>query len=117
MIYARVKDGIRVFFGVVRLGQLRAGVSPGDITLTVVAPDTTTSTTVAVSETSGKPGLYTALVPTAFLDTNGVGVYATVLEIDTNAPRIRDVKVDAIRVGKRDEDDIMRTVQPLLSLL
>lgn len=114
MIYARVADGVRAYFAAVNQGLIVAGIDPADITVSVVAPDTTTATTVPASETAGKAGLYTFLVPTAFLQTNGVGVYAVIVEVNSAAPPLRDVKVDVVRVGARNDDDVFNVSQAVL---
>ena len=111
MIYARVADGVRVYFAAVDQGSLVSGMAPGDFTATAVAPDTTTSTTAPVSETAGKAGLYTFLVPSAFLTANGPGAYAIVVEANG---AVTDVKVDLVRVGERDADDVFSVSQAVL---
>jgi hypothetical protein len=115
MIYARVADGIRGYFAAVNQGVIVTGIASSSFTATVVAPDLTTSTIVTVTQTTAKPGLYTFLVPSAFLQANGVGVYGIVVEVNKPAPQpLKDVLVAVIRVGQRDEDDIFKVSQAIL---
>lgn len=115
MITTRQVDGIRAYFvAVTATGKIAPGIAPGDITVTVVAPDLTTGTTAIAAETTAKPGLYTALVPSAFLITNGVGDYALTLEIDSTNPRVAGVTVHGVLVTRKDIDDVFRVSQAIL---
>lgn len=115
MIYARVADGIRGYFAAVNQGLIVTGIAPADITVTVVAPDLTTALVVAGAETVAKPGLYTFLVPSAFLSTNGIGVYGVVVQVNKPPPQaLRDVLVAVIRVGDHDDDDVYKLGQAVL---
>jgi hypothetical protein len=90
------------------------GVVSGDILVTVVAPDLTTTEIPTASETPGKPGLYTFLVSSGFLVSNGVGVYGVVIEIDSSAPKVLDVFSAPIRITVRDIDDVYNLGQGIL---
>lgn len=115
MIYARVADGIRGYFAAVNQGLLVTGISPVNILVTVVAPDLTTASVVAAAETVAKPGLYTFLVPEAFLQANGIGVYGVTVQVNKPPPQaLRDVLVAVIRVGQRDDDDVFNVSQGIL---
>jgi hypothetical protein len=102
-------DGIRGYFIAVRPnGTLGTGITSGEITVTVVAPDTTTTTTATATETAGKAGLYTFLVASSFLTTNGVGNYAVVMEVDAVPPgiRLRDAGMAIVQVSMNDFDSL-----------
>jgi len=74
-------------------GTLKTGVTSGEFTATVVNPQDTATSTPAVSESTQKPGLYSFLIPDAFLATHGLGSYGTVVEVSTDPP---NAIVDAI---------------------
>lgn len=115
MITTRQVDGIRAYFvAVTGTGKIAPGIAPGDITVTAVAPDLTTGTTATAAETTAKPGLYTALIPSAFLITNGVGAYALTLEIDSNNPKVAGVTVHIVRITRKDIDDVFKISQAVL---
>lgn len=106
-------DGIRGYFIAVRgNGTLGTGITSGEITVTIVAPDTTTTTTAVATETLGKAGLYTFLVAPAFLTTNGVGNYAVVIEVNAVPPGIRltDSMMAICQVSQNDFDSLATAI-------
>ena len=70
--FTKDSNGFRGWFVAIQTtGLLRTGLVAGDFTVTVVEPGDTASTTPSVSESSTKAGLYTFLIPSSFLTTNG----------------------------------------------
>lgn len=64
-------------------GTLRTGIAAGNFTATVVNPQDSANTVPAVAESVQKPGLYSFLIPDAFLATWGLGSYGTVIEVSS----------------------------------
>jgi hypothetical protein len=92
-------------------GSLRTGLVGGDFTAAVVEPGDAATTAPTVSESTQKAGLYTFLVPSAFLVTNGAGEYGVSIEVDTFAgpsgsPNVRDAVGHVLRVSLADLDDL-----------
>lgn len=108
MWFTKEADGIRGYFvAVLKTGLLAAGIAPGDITITAVAPDLATTTSPAAAETGGKGGLYSFLVPSSFLVANGVGTYAVTMEVNSASPVLVDATSAPVRVNKGDFDTII----------
>lgn len=115
MWFAREAQGIRGYFvAVTSSGTLRTGIPSGQLTVTAVAPDLTTSTTATATQTAGKAGLYTFLIPSAFLQANGVGVYAIVVEVNATGPTLRDAMTAVVRVTRQDVDTNYLLTQAVL---
>lgn len=115
MWFARETQGIRGYFVAVSAGgTLRTGIPSGQITVTAVAPDLTTTTSPTATQTAGKPGLYTFLVPSAFLTANGTGVYAVVVEVNATGPTLRDAMTAVVRVTRQDVDSAYLLTQAVL---
>lgn len=105
-------DGLRLSFPVVRgNGTLRTGFVSGDFTVTVTEPGDSATSTPSVTELASKAGHYTALVPSAFLTTNGVGDYHFTIEVNSflgssGAPHVRLVFGGIAKITARDFDDL-----------
>jgi hypothetical protein len=108
MWFTKQADGMRAWFALVdKNGVLRPGAAASAFTVTVVDPADTTSNTPAVSESSTKGGLYTFLIPTAFITTNGVGDYGVVVEVNAaTPPKVIDVMSKVLRVDVQDFDSL-----------
>lgn len=79
MITAKIADGARISWIVKdSSGNLVSGLDPGAFTVTVVAPDMATTTTVAVAE-AGVGGVYYFDIPSSFFGDNGTGVYGILI--------------------------------------
>ncbi len=106
MISTRQADGIRSYFvAFTKNGLIAPGIDPDDITVTVIAPDLTTSSVVDASETAAKPGVYTLLVPSSFLVDNGLGYYGLIVEVDSSSPKVAGVMQDLVKVSQKDIDE------------
>jgi len=102
--WTKTTAGFRVWF-VVRTGAgaLRTGLVAGNFAVTVVNPADSATSTPAVSESTQLAGLYTFLVPAAFLVANGVGEYGLAIRV-TLAPL--DAVGAVLRVSLADLDDL-----------
>lgn len=109
MRFTRQADGYRAWFALVdNKGALITGAVAGDFTVTVVDQADSASNNPAVSESTQKSGLYTFLVPASFLNTNGLGVYAVLVEVaKSSTPKIDDAFQEALRVTVRDFDNVL----------
>jgi len=108
MWFTKQTDGYRAWFALkTRAGTIRTGATAGDFTVTVVDPTDTNTSNPSVSESSAKAGLYTFLIPTTFLTTNGNGLYGVVVEVNTTsgAP-VTDVLSQPLSVSSNDFDTI-----------
>ena len=86
MWFTRQQDGFRGWFIAEQgNGTLRGGLLAGDFVVTVVDPADSANTSPAVAESSQLAGLYTFLVSSSFVTTNGVGNYGVAVQIDTKA--------------------------------
>jgi hypothetical protein len=85
-------------------GTLDATLDAADFVVTVVAPDDSASTIVAVAASTQKGGLYVFDVPSAFLVAHGVGNYGVVVELDTGASR--DAYSGVLSVSVQDFDTL-----------
>jgi hypothetical protein len=108
MWFTKVVDGYQGWFTLEdNKGVIRTGAVAGDFTVTVVSPADDDSSTPVVSESTTKAGLYKFLVPSAFLVTNGVGVYAVVIEVDaTTSPKVTSTSTTPMLVSNNDFDTI-----------
>ena len=108
MWFSKNDDGYRAWITLSdKNGALRTGGVPADFVATVVNPTGVTTTVLAVSESAGKPGLYTFLIPSSFFATHGLGGYGVVVEVDiTTAPKVRAVLGEILRVFEEDFDSI-----------
>jgi hypothetical protein len=112
MWWTKTSAGLRAWFVVTQgNGSLRTGLVGGDFTAAVVEPGDAATTAPTVSESTQKAGLYTFLVPSAFLVTNGAGEYGVSIEVDTFAgpsgsPNVRDAVGHVLRVSLADLDDL-----------
>ena len=98
MIVTQTSDGARVSILVQQpSAELATGILSGSFTVTVVAPDMTTTTTATMTE-SAKGGLYYFDVPSAFFAANGTGCYQAVVELFDQASLIFESRVLAINV-------------------
>jgi len=106
MSFALTTEGLKGWFTLVdKDGYLRTGAVSGGFIVTAVKPDDSANTTVSVSESTQKPGVYTFLIPNTFLTV--VGVYVIVLEVDiTTNPKVTDVTHQVWRVSENDFDTI-----------
>lgn len=116
MWFTKEADGYRGWFTIAdKNGLIRTGGSAG-CTVTVVDPTGVNTNTPAVTESSGKPGLYTFLVPSSFFTTNGVGGYGVVVEVVlTVSPKVEAVFGEVLRVFADDFDSIAATLAGGLS--
>lgn len=112
MYFTKDTNGFRAFFTALQSnGNLRTGLVAGDFTVTTVEPTLTGTTAPVVSEVGVVPGLYTFLVPAAFLGIYGVGDYGILVQIDTfagpsGAPNVRTAFAHNMKVNEKDFDDI-----------
>ena len=108
MWFTKNDDGYRAWFTVAdKNGALRTGGVPADFVATVVNPTGVTTTVLAVSESAGKPGLYTFLVPSSFFATHGIGGYGVVVQANiTTAPKVTAVFGEVLRVFEEDFDSV-----------
>lgn len=118
MWFTRSALGFRGWLAAVRsTGQLRTGLVAGDFTATIVAPGDGAKTTMTVSESTQKAGVYKFDVPSAFLISNGSGEYVVVVEINsTSAPVVRDVQTSILRISSHDFDTIGNMTTRILGL-
>ena len=109
MWFTRQADGYRAWFVLASSkGALITGAVGGDFTVTVVDPPDSTSSTLTVSESTQKSGLYTFLIPSAFITTNGIGSYGVVIEVaKTTSVKIDDVLSANLKVSAEDFDSIV----------
>ena len=97
--------GIEVKFVVQRLGTLSTGLPAGNLTITVVDPDDSASTSPTVSQTTQLPGMYKFTIPALFLTTNGVGHYGIRIGVHKPAPApIDDETLVSLEVTQYDID-------------
>jgi hypothetical protein len=118
MIVARTTNGARVSF-ILRTsdnGSLAAGIAAFAFTITVVAPDMTTTAALTVAESTGKPGLYYADIASSFFTTNGTGVYGVTIEVANVAstPAVYDAAYRGIQVHVNDIDNTFNLGQAVL---
>ncbi|NIQ78488.1 MAG: hypothetical protein GTN93_10420 [Anaerolineae bacterium] len=108
MWFTRTADGIRGWFRLqTPSGVLRTGAVAGDFVATVLDPSDTTSSIVAVSESTTKAGIYFFDVSSTFLTTNGTGFYVVVVEVDTaGAPKVKATFSKVIKVDTLGFADI-----------
>lgn len=113
MWWARQAEGFRFWLALERAdGGLALGLESNDFEATVVAPDDSASTVVGVSESAQKPGIYTGLVPSAFLITHGVGNYAVAIEVDGGVAgnEVTGVVSRVLKVNAADFDSLSSAV-------
>lgn len=114
--FAKQADGFRGWLAVAQSsGVLRTGLLAGDFVVTIVNPSDSSGSTVSVSESSTKPGLYIFDIPSAFITTNGVGEYAVVIEINTKtgpsgAPHVVLSLNNVLKVSQEDFDSLTASV-------
>ena len=107
MILTRQADGIRVHLVAITSEGLLATALPGvSFTATAASPDDAANVIAPVTESTQIAGLYTFLIPAAFLGANGAGVYPVVVSIDHATPLVRDHLVVSARVSQQDIDDV-----------
>jgi len=113
---ATVGEGVRVYFAVItNAGNLNSGLTNGDFDATLISPADDDSTALTVAESTQLGGVYYADIPTAFLSTNGAGVYS--VRIGVHAPGIDDESVDPIEVTSQDLETIGNNIQTAVKLL
>jgi len=108
MWFARTSEGFRAWFALKSAGgSIRTGALAGHFTVTIVNPTDAANTTAVVSESAQKPGLYTFLVPSAFLTTHSAGDYGVVVQVAVPAPKsVTDVLSDVLTVSVEDLDSV-----------
>lgn len=115
---AKQADGVRgIFTALTDNGILAAGVGAGDITVTVLAPDLSTAQVVAAAEVAASPGLYSFLVPAAFLTTHGVGAYTVIVSIASLAPKVNGVSDALVHVTGCDIDEVFTSTVNTLGMV
>lgn len=105
-------EGYRAWFVVKsNKGIIRTGLVGNDFTISVVDKDDFALSTPTPSESAKKSGLYTFLVPSSFLVTNGSGQYAVVIEINATGPKLDDVRSIQLKVTKEDVDTLGKVLK------
>lgn len=108
MWFTKDEDGFRAWFTVAdKNGLIRTGGVAGDFTATVVEPTGVNTSVLTVTESTGKPGLYTFLIPASFFTTYSLGGYGVVVEVNMTAPpKVDAVFGEVLRVFDDDFDSL-----------
>ena len=113
--FTRQADGYRGWFPVEQNnGTLRIDLAAGDFVVTIVDPDDDAVTTVAVTQSTQKSGMYYFDVLSGFITTNGIGEYGVVIEINTRTgpsgpPHTVQTMNAVLKVSVQDFDSITST--------
>lgn len=109
MHFTQEDDGFKGWLVLVdRNGALITGAVAGDFTVTVVDPTDSATSNPSVSESTQLPGLYTFLVPSAFLTANGTGNYGVVVEVNKATPtKITDAQSAILRAYDADLGNVL----------
>jgi len=112
MWFTKETDGFRAWFSVQdKNGAIRTGIPSGQFVATIIDPTDTVSLVPTVTESAVKAGLYTFLVTSTFLGTNGNGGYAVVVEVNAlAAPKVAAVFSQVLEVYDQDFDSISGAV-------
>ncbi len=111
MYFTRQANGFRAWFAVVVSGLPRVGIIAGKFTITIVDPADAANDAPVVAESAQKPGLYTFLIPSAFVLANGTGEYGVVIEVVENVPpRITDTFSEVLKVSQEDFDSLGESI-------
>jgi len=108
---AKTADGARIYWKVVIAGQLKAGLEPGDFTALVIAPDDSDSLSVSVAESTQQAGVYYADVASAFLKSNGNGIYGFSVGVHTD--EVDSEVLHSLLISDYDITDIAKSGQRL----
>lgn len=104
MWFTTTAEGVQGWFVIQDKDGLLYTGQAANVTITVVEPGDSATSSPTVSESASKGGLYTFTVPDAFLTTHGVGIYAVVLEF--NDTKLVDTRAYPLRVTTYGQDDI-----------
>jgi hypothetical protein len=107
MWFTRQVNGFKAWFVVTSGGSLVTGIAAIRFTVTVVNPADTLTNVPVVAESAVKLGLYTFLIPSAFITTNGVGNYAVVVQVNKPPPgAITAAFNEVLEVSQEDFDSL-----------
>lgn len=104
---AKVADGVRCYFKVVRSGILVTGIPSGQFSCLLINPADTANQALTVNQSVQQPGVYYVDIPSAFLTTHGSGHYGLSLGVHKPAPQpIDDESLASLEVVVNSGDDI-----------
>jgi len=100
-------DGVRVYFKVVRNGNLRTGLLAGVFTVLLINMDDNDSTALTVNESTEKPGVYYVDIPTSFITTYGAGFYGLSIGVHAVGPTTDDEVLYSVEVTTLDLNNVV----------
>jgi len=107
---AKVADGVRCYFKVVRSGLLVTGIPSGQFSqfsCRLINPADTANQTLTVNQSTQQPGVYYVDIPSGFLTTHGSGHYGLSLGVHKPAPQpVDDESLASLEVVVNSGDDI-----------
>lgn len=108
---AIIASGVRIYFQVVdSTGNLFTGLPSTDFTVVFINPADSASTTLTVTESTQKAGVYYVDVPSAFLTTHGSGQYGLSIEVNHTPPpppALDAASLFSVEVNQEDIDNLI----------
>jgi hypothetical protein len=101
---AKVADGVRCYFKVVKNGNLATGIVSGDFNCLLINPADSANQALTVTESTQQGGVYYVDIPSGFLTTHGSGQYGLSLGVHAIG-NIDDESLVSLEVVVTSSDD------------